>query len=699
MEKILKQVNSLNRKDIFWWLFFYGLIIFEYLLFRNYALREIVNYYPAFDDQAFYLQKSYAFYENVLKNGLLATFSKSLQGIAAPGAFFFPIQAAGLYFLVGASRLSALTVNFIYFVGLQFFIAKIIRDITKNNYFTLIFIGLLLSSMTPFMNPGGLLDFRADFVVCCLYGMLVTCIIKAEVFFNKKWTLVATILMLLLISLRFLTVLYIGVLIVALFCYFFYCYKHQTEKQLLLAAKTRLLNLGIFTCGYIFTSMLLILLIGKSLYHYYFLLHLDVINIVKKEEGINSIVQTVLYYPYSILKTHLGWLFIATTVSILLVLTFNFSNRKYHQEIPKQKLTLSKATTFFLWLSFLVPLIILSLDPSKSPIVGGVVLVPICCLLIWGLIISFYPKYQNGADKILLPLLAGISLLFGTYNYCSNFSSKSFHYYADNVRGITEMYQDIGNYLTKNKQDNLKLATDQLNDFMDAPAIAALYYERTGLLLETQVTLCNNQFSANSPSPDFMHHLSREQILPKLKQSEVFILTTSTYPKQTHFPIEGSIRDFHKDIAEFAEHNFTRLGDYRFHNASFRVYVNPKLKILGGTSDGWVSNDGIVIDIPQNTHKPLSKIILTGELGLQWKKEDLKMGESYFLSKNHKVNIQARLEISGNFYRITCFLPKSSNNISRIIIGFASYFIPAKHGFSNDTRHLVIRMPTKSDFF
>ena len=112
------------------------LIGVQFLLFRAFASREITWAYPRYHDQLHYLFRSYATYEAFADKGVWPTIWNHLfrygAAEAIPNGATQDLQAALLYRVAGPSRLTALSLNFIYWAGLQIAVFSTVRWKTWN---------------------------------------------------------------------------------------------------------------------------------------------------------------------------------------------------------------------------------------------------------------------------------------------------------------------------------------------------------------------------------------------------------------------------------------------------------------------------------------------------------------------------------------------------------------------------------------
>ena len=184
------------------WFFFAVLIVVQSLAFVHYAQREIVWSYPTFSDPIHYSQQSYDTFEQMLSHGPVHGLLFGLRLPLAQGSLIH-VEAAALYLVLGPSRLSALTVNFIGYAGLQFSFVYSVLWLTKRWGAALFALGLLLAATSPFSVAGGLYDFRIDFSVLCLYGIFVCLAIRSRIFLLAGWSTAAVAAATVLVLARF----------------------------------------------------------------------------------------------------------------------------------------------------------------------------------------------------------------------------------------------------------------------------------------------------------------------------------------------------------------------------------------------------------------------------------------------------------------------------------------------------------------
>src|SRR5215204_5514131 len=95
------------------WLIVALLLLIQFGLFRQVALREIAPRVPMGYDQITYLGCAYRGYEAILKSGLWEGTFAVQNHLPATGCLM-PIQAIGFFLVLGPGRLVALLPHFLY---------------------------------------------------------------------------------------------------------------------------------------------------------------------------------------------------------------------------------------------------------------------------------------------------------------------------------------------------------------------------------------------------------------------------------------------------------------------------------------------------------------------------------------------------------------------------------------------------------
>ncbi len=679
--------SNVQRRDLLFWGLFVCLILMQFLLFRTYAIREVVGYYPRDFDQSLFLSLSYQTYENILQHGLAKGVVDSYH---PPTGILMPLVAAFFFLLSGASRFSALLLNFGFFVALQIVMIRVLRDLGGKYGLCLLMIGLLLTVNTPFFRAGGMMDFRIDFIALCLFGIFVSVVTKSHFFLLRKWSLIAGLIASILILFRYLAAAYIIPILCAETIYLvltdYGLWRSQHPEQRKRLTVSRLKNL--FLCsGTIAAIVFPFIWINRSgIYNYYVVGHVvgEEKNIRAAEQAITNLTSNVLYYPRSVLFDHIGLgALIIICVTLALGLVAYFINGQNGNHSTASEDLLRKGFVFFA-ICILAPILVLMLDTSKSPVVGNIVVAPLLWVVIW---IQFFldAATRGRKSKVVFNVVVAVVLLYGVGYQISHFGRHS-NLYDRNMSGVTNMYEDIASYCRKVGLFRPRISVDRIRDYLAAPILSSFCYEINGVLLDPASKIGNSIFE-----------ITRDEALRYIKESDIAIIALSTYPDRSVYPFDMSMKDIRSIMKKAINKEFLILGDYEFDESRFRVYVRPHFSISGLSGD-WVTSEGVILNIPRDVAVRASEVILEGTSEFEWISPGIRTYAEVISRANSAYpnrTLATRMTVSGRNYSIVCSLPLEvvDGQELRIRLTFSEYFVPKDLGVSEDSRKLVIRAP------
>lgn len=680
------QLNSVpkTKGNFIFWTCFSLLILLEYCLFRNYVLREIANYYPTNFDQAAYLPITYKLYEDILTYGIkpIWMWADNLNGFTT---LLFPVQAALSYLFFGASRITALSINFGFFVLLQGFTLKVIKDISYNHYIAFLILGLLLLTNTIYGDSGSIVDFRMDFIALCLYGITILCVMRSDFFQDRKWSLITALFAILLCLTRIITFFYILPIFTAFFCYLLIEKKYlaKTNKTHFINLRQKSQNILIILTMLLIVMVPLLLKFRKLFHDYYIVGHITgTEKIIRAHlEEVTDWYSNLIYYPNSIIRNHLGCLFIFISIFCIIVF-FLIQNNKQHTSTKISK-DFNQGLLFFS-LTILIPVFLLTIDFSKSPIVGGIVVTPITLLISW-LVIWLYQKGNSKYYKdYILAFLCAAVLLIGFGNYLAHFAQHGPLYKKENISELTKMYDDIGDYAaTTLKKEKILIGYDQVNDYLTNGSLETLYYERH-----------HNFITFNSTLGGRITPIDKKRIIKELSNTDIVILNKNEkYKNEAPYPFNITIKPLRHWLRNFVEKKFTKLNTYNIFGENFNVYIPPvTMNIEGITPDGWITNSGILIYLHNKALNKISKIILSGTSPFTYSHK-LNISATYILIDGSKTKLYSNISTVNGKYRISISLPKIISKQIYINVTFSDFFVPNKINASPDRRKLVMREP------
>lgn len=674
-----------NRENISWFAFLFLIFLFEFLLFRTYVLREIVGHYPTNHDQGRYLAESYYTYEMLLTNNL---WKELIHSLFTPKEMcvLFPVQAAVFWLFTGASRFNALLLNFIYFVLLQISLVAVLQSLSKRWEISLIGLGLLLGISTTFFWAGGLMDFRLDFMAFCLFGIFISAILKSEIFLSRKYSLIAGGIAGLLILLRYLTTVYLA-LIFGTYITFLFLMKWRARSSPSQIAKVRSRIKNAFWSGSVVTMVAFPFLFTsrKAIFDYYFVGHIlgPEKQIRALQLGVHNLSSNLLYYPKSILFDHMG-LGNLLVISLVLIIGLALYSTRSKRISATESLDFFGEGLIFLVLCILVPLFALTLDTSKSPVVGNIVVSPLLWLAMW-VFLFFALKIrldQQRVNRMLLPLVVAV-LVYGMGNQITHFGKHSGLRYQDNIGQVMTMYEDIGSFCETMRYREPHLSVDRIYPFFGPSQLSTIYYEKKGVFLDARGELGGSIFAINE-----------EEALKKLRNSHVVIFSEGSTPPSL-FPFDTSMANIQSSLRKVAASEFILLNEYRFDQKEFQVYVRPDF-LVTGTSGDWITAEGIILSIPGRIARRSSVLVLEGDANFNWITPKVKPFAEIMNQDFFSPNLNVKITVTDGHYLIYCSIPPSQlkdNEVLRVKLTFSDYFIPKELKINEDTRKLVLMAP------
>ncbi|MBI4964605.1 MAG: hypothetical protein HY913_15105 [Desulfomonile tiedjei] len=569
----VRRWNSLSNNTLAYVLFGV-LLLLEFLFFMGYAEREVIWAYPNNHDQAYYLFRTYDLYTDFVGSGIGA-WMKYLKA-PSPQGMLFPVQGFFLCLVFGATRTACLCVNFILFGVLQACLIYTLRWLTGNIWFGFVGVGLLLSQISAFFWAGGLFDFRTDFSAYCLYGIWILVVLRSGVFSDAKWTIIAGLVAAWLILTRFVTFPYIvGVVLVTTVLI------SLMPVRLLLEPRERKEVLGKITRGVLclaiaaVTTAPFLYMARKEIWNYYGVRHLAGPEkyIRAAELQIRDLTGHLTYYPKSILSDHLGPCFGLLSLALLCAV-YIFRRTLRNEPAVASSDPLSRISVFpFLVATIVTPLIVLTLDISKSQVVGGIVGVPVALIVLLGILSIGGGTNSRAKGTLVSPracaMLAAVSMAFGSWNYISHLTGHGpFHSRRAEIAQLTKVYDTIGQYVeTAGWKHRPLFSVNMISDTMSAPAISVVQFERRGVLIRMTPLLGNRILAVD-----------RDAVFRQLKQTDVLLLgdASKRFGLNEHYPFNHTVTPLSGDIEQWARQELVCLvSTSSVEGRGYRVYVRP----------------------------------------------------------------------------------------------------------------------------
>jgi hypothetical protein len=600
-----------------------------------------------------------------------------------------PIEASLLSLLLGPSRLTALTVNFLHFALLQVALVWVLRATGKRWSVAFLAVGLLLTAAAPFRWAGGIMDFRLDFSALCVFGIFACVLVRTDLFAHRGWSVAAGLAGAWCILARFPTALYVSgilLLLFALVCVRWLVYRRLPECL----SGRRVLNS--FLAGIVCIAVFLPGVYARrhGIYsHYIEHVKRDEHKVRQQEFGIKSRVDQLLYYPRSLARDHIGrtWLLLAAfTLASAVLLGLLFWKRGAAPALSDIALRLlAPAVLCALW-----PLVALTSYPSPSPIVASIVVAPL--VLVTVLLAAWLSRSMQWGAKAwpatVLLGLAAVVLGAGLLSQASAFSARGpVARLRSDVDQVVALYDFLYQHSRDSDWEQPRVAIDYLSDSLNLQAVTTVIYERHGV--------------AFTPRPmmpfDPMFEPDEQTALDLVSKSDIVILNTRPFPNDSSiYPYNRCLARHRPCLIAYCDRERLKLRTFRFFGGEVTVYARPSLAIQGD-SEGWVTSAGMSLKGSTNVLRRWPIVELSGaNTGQKYLGRLPRVKAELLLPNRDPRPVDAVLTSSNDQYRLLLRAPTDvpPDTPAELRLSFDCFFVPARIGMNPDRRELVIQTPS-----
>lgn len=645
-------------------LIFVIIVLLEFALFRTYVLREIEGSCPRNIDQAVFMRITYSLYDNII-NGNYGTAFKEVYNSLGQGAF--PVFGLIALFLFGKSRLSLLLVNFILFILAQLIGFCCVKLISNSNKIGFLFWGLFMMIQSPFFGGGGdLVDYRMDFAGFCLYSCWVSTLMLAYHKQKKQYYYLSAVFVGLLFLFRSNTIAYVSIALLLFECLNIFVYKQKIFEELC--------NLLKYGCIVLASGGWYILFQIKNLYHYYITAHVTSAEpeIRMVEQGIGSWISYILFYPYKLVKDHLGYILSFVLVFIVLVSVILYMVNRNKKKLKLQKNEVIAFCAGFC--SFCAPFIVLTLDVSKSAVV--ICTVAGAAVFISSYIFALICNRKLIIDKVLLILMFVIAGA-GIVSYVGNTTKGHVGYDVQSQSQMLAINNRMKEYLIDNDLKEARLLVDRICDAITTDVLTVLTYESESQYIDVGYAWNGLNTYAN---------YSYEEVETALEEADIMVLSRDGYTTQSYYPTDSNFDQYRDIMWQYASDNLINLGEFELGNDKVVIFGKGQVKVQPMWDD-WMSNTGNYILFEKELDQQQS-IYIEGYAGGIFKNGDLKVDAVY--GEN---SVLSNIEIIDDRYYIEVDISKFDLGSYELEMIFDKYFIPKELGTNEDTRRLVIMRP------
>jgi hypothetical protein len=671
------------------------LVALELLLFLVFCTREIAWYPPQSFDQAGYLTEAYRLQERLLWQGA-SKFWSILWSSGHPNGVALPIEGAISGLLFGGVRLPQLGVLFLAFVLLQIFAFVTAQAIWRRSGYGYMIAGLILCQTTAWFWAGGLFDFRIDFFAYCFYGIWACAVVRSDLFLDRRWAIGCAVLGSILVLNRFLTITYLlGISLGTVAVFVIIIAVRQSDAGLASRMRRRLWNFGIYFGLFMIIVAPFLMRNWAAIHNYYVIGHgvSAEKEIRARELGIHDLAGHLLFYPISIVRDHWGPTFLcAAAVAILAGVVQRLLRRqRISSSGPLDKTPESTLLRIIFLLGAIAgPLIVVTIDISKSPVVGGIVGVPAALLvvLLAAVIGTNHNETSSSRGQIFFGVVAGLIFVMGVLNYAGHATR---HLPQSGQRLEFQRFTDLEKWLVEYAAErdwkDPKISFDVISGDLNAGTITVTGYERLGQLIYFHPLLAGDIMGVD-----------RAEALSYLAQSDFVILTDS--PKTGVDPFYEKISRYWDDLHAWSEKNMIMSRKITLGDMIATVYIRPNPAVLG-VSDNWITSDGLTLQVSRETLQSFPRIRLSGTSDFSRLPKTPAVSATVDLDSGPQA-VPASLKRDGSSYEISIELSKmdlSRTDPVRVHIGFDTFYVPNKVRMNGDMRELVIRAPSEVRMF
>src|SRR5258708_2315631 len=345
--------------------------VLEAVAFYIHVQLRVAPYYPQAYDQLSYLSATFNFLDDLSQRGL-AAFERVFVS-PLPTGITYPLQGAFAGLAFGPSRAALLTPNLIYFLLAQWVMFLTVRRPRGDTASAWLAISIFAGCICVFRTAGGIAAYRIDFAAMCLFGILVCALAWSEGSKSRKYSVIAGFLAAALILMRFITAAYVGPIFLILCCYIVFLPRRGPPVW------PRVKNISISGAIVAAISIPALVAASQQINAYYVAGHIkgDEPAIRAAEFVVSSLSGHLLFYSNALMRYQIGTIGVIVIAAVVITALIGKWRSPFLKiDCPFDAIVFS--------VSFIVPIVVLTCDVSKSPVVAGIVLIPLLLLVTTG---------------------------------------------------------------------------------------------------------------------------------------------------------------------------------------------------------------------------------------------------------------------------------------------------------------------------
>jgi len=568
-----------------------ALCVVEAIIFFWIVLNRVTANFPIGFDQLSYFAYTYDLIARTMSGGWMVLIDEFLQPRQANG-ISFTVQGALLGLLFGSNRAVLLSLNLAYFLAAQIILFQTVRGHTKNVESAWIAVALFTGCSTIF-HQGGIYYFMIDFSAMCLYGILACLIVWSRTFLETRRIWLIVVVAAHLIIMRFFVVLYFAGIMFGLLLFAAAGLRSPSSAWRAIAKK-RVTNIVIAGSLTAMLVLPILFLARQGIYNYYVIGHvIGVEKYIRADQfGLHGLLDHVFHYPKSV-SEHLGrsvFIVLSILSATALISAYRFDHAWTHRVLAR--LHRYRAEYFALGLMIVVPIVVLTLNVHKSPLVGNIVLIPL--ILTFALVLGAVGRHAApplGKDvearwpwflrltssqpveriwtaaskhsaKAIITTFVAVALL-------TTFATRGLSYKdptsQSDYAAITQLNTAIGHYVIDNKLLKPTFSIDRVVGYLNWGTLRLGNFE----VLRTWIDF-DPRFGAGSYG---IFATPREVALKLIKDSDIVVLTDPVQARDPTLPIDRKIIEYWDELDAWTRRNRVLLTSADVYGVPHRVYV------------------------------------------------------------------------------------------------------------------------------
>lgn len=214
---------------------------------------------------------------------------------------------------------------------------------------------------------------------------------------------------------------------------------------------------------------------------------------------------------------------------------------------------------------FVVPLVALTLDVSKSPVVADVMVGPLAWLVILGMLALLRGRFPSRPTPwaVALGFAAVASIGWGVRTQAAAYSADRFmSQHRRGARAIGRLYDDLAAEARRRGWSDVGVFCNSIDDYLNGQIATVLTYERHGYLLHAGNTSLT------------VLAIPEQEVFRQIAASQFVILCHRTVPSDSFdYPFNRELDAMRPRVEAVCRRDRTEIGHYQIFGNEVRLFV------------------------------------------------------------------------------------------------------------------------------